>query len=84
MNTQDKKTELLKTFFGLTCAAFEFARSVRELAGGSGEIEPMHKLHIKALDEAGKEEPNPAAIDALILLMEVQAFENAKKKGRDD
>ena len=60
----------LRTFFCLSVLTFEFAKNVSEVGGGKFKSDDMYNLHVKAMDEVLKEEPNFLDLDLIIVEME--------------
>ena len=70
---------LYDTFFGVSTAAFEFAKKINEALGRAKEPTEMELLHIKANIEANKENPDMEVLDGILLEMENLAAKNIIK-----
>lgn len=72
----------MKTFFRISTGAFAFAHIVASASGkkiSPSDITPIETLHLKALEELEKPNPDLNKIDQLLLEMEKQAVINSTK-----
>lgn len=77
----------MRTFFRISTGAFAFAHIVANASGkkiSPSDIAPMETLHLKALEELEKPNPDINKIDELLLEMENQAVINSKKNEQND
>jgi len=75
------KIEILRTFFRISNAAFEFANTVQLVVNGNEIRSKMYNLHKIALSEIEKENPDILLIDILLAEMEKTAeFNNHNSK----
>lgn len=75
----DKKIDVLRTFFRVSNAAFNFTNAVVIATGGAVTPCEMQLLHKLALEEIEKEQPDMAVIDSLLAKMEQSAEINKAK-----
>ena len=71
-----KKIDLLRRFFTISCAAFEFQQTIVAAFGRRQGKTYMHNLHTQALKELSKENPNLAQIDIYLAEMERVTSDN--------
>ncbi len=75
-----KPHEILKKYFTVSTMAFEFNRKMLLVIDQYPEPSTMEVLHIMALRELEKDEPNMAFIDGLLIQMENLADQNKNGK----
>lgn len=78
--TYEQKITHLRTFFGVSTAAFTFHHSIQEAIGHVPVRTKMEELHLLAKEELSKEEPDLKHMDSLLEQMEMLADQNAKDK----
>jgi len=76
----ENKIEVLRTFFRISNAAFDFQNSIQLAIGGHITPNKMQQLHKLALVEVEKENPDLSLIDSFLLEMERLAEINKNKK----
>jgi hypothetical protein len=72
----ENKIKILRTFFRISNAAFEFQNSIQLAIGGHITPNKMQQLHKIALVEIEKENPDLSLIDNLLAEMEKTAEVN--------
>jgi len=79
----DKQVQMLRTFFRISTASFEFVEKVAMIANDGRLMpeNPMHVLHSIALLELDKENPNMQYLDALLGDMKELATQYALENG---
>ena len=77
--SKNRAIEVLRAFFKVSNAAFEFKNSIETPSSGRIEINKMHPLHKSALIEIEKENPDMLLIDRLLAEMEITERENKQK-----
>jgi len=73
---EENNIKILKRFFTISVAAFEMQHTVSIAFGYKGDKSYMHNLHITALEEINKENPNQKVMDNLLLMIENHANKN--------
>jgi len=73
----------LRIFFRMSNAAFDFSTKVNEATGGSGAGSEMQELHMVALIEVEKEEPDMVVLNNLLAQMEKLAERQAIAKAEE-
>lgn len=74
---ENKGIEQLRVFFRVSNAAFEFSRSFKKAFGLPDEVSKMEELHVLALSEVEKENPDMAVLDYLLKRMQDLAKQNS-------
>ena len=74
-----KSINTLRKFFEISTAAFEFQERIVSILGMFNSRSHMHLLHIAALKELNKDNPDLGLIDALLAEMERIAEKNKKE-----
>ena len=75
---EDKKIKVLRRFFTISASSFEMQHTIAKSFGYLGTRSFMHTLHLAALNEINKENPNLETVDNLIVMME-SSIENTKQ-----
>lgn len=76
---KNEPIEVLRKFFAISTAAFEFQQAIIQAVGGKPFQSYMQTLHIQAQTELSKQAPNMELIDNLLSEMEKEAERNSKK-----
>lgn len=76
----EEKIKMLRTFFKVSTAAFEFQDNVVSALNGVVMPNKMKSLHMLALSEMEKDSPDLVFMDNLLAQMEKLADENKKDK----
>ena len=80
--TKDLLKSKLQIMFTISTAAFNFQRTILQAFGNPApEPSTMERLHIMALGELNRVEPNMEYIHKLLQLMEEEAVKNKAKNG---
>ena len=80
---KEKHIKTIKQFFAISVAAFEMRESIRSAFGIKGSKSFMHCLHLKALDEINKSDPDMNKISVYLETMEKVAKRNSEKTDKN-
>jgi len=73
---EDKTIKVLKQFFTISVAVFEMQHNISKAFGHEGLRSYMHFLHLQALEEVNRINPNMEKINNYLHIMEKETNNN--------